>query len=298
MKFNFKELNPKSVKITAQEFAVEDLETDKIYLTSKPYMDKLFKILGYRSTNVVKILKEYADKTIDQITGEFKEYGIYADEVTDSFIVVKKTAMENYQKLLNRLDSKIISTMKYDPYYTWDQFKIKNDFNNQFYLYASLSYEKVYLLSTCYDQDGLSGIYREGNSYDLNEAEDLLDLDSLISTENACNIDSEFTYDSKISIYEYIKLLESLELVTKKKRRYIVNEEGYKIPECAGSVEAIVDDYNSMSELRSHITEVPGFTFRDAVKVVESMEDHVMIWNSLKFFEENYKMISDFFQLS
>ena len=83
---NLKEINTDSVEIQGTEMAIVDKETGEVFLTSRKYMDKLFGAAGYKNLNVVKILEEYAGKSVSSI-GSVDPYKIYVNDLTGTFIL-------------------------------------------------------------------------------------------------------------------------------------------------------------------------------------------------------------------
>lgn len=299
-KLNLKELNPTSAKLVGTEMSIEDRETGRIYLTSKVYMDKLFKLMGYKNLNVIKILEEYAGKFISDI-GDLKDCSIFVDDVTDSFIVADKNSVKWVDRLLMYLESheyQVLKVNRYDTYYYWDELIVKTPLNNYFAFYIDFADDQLYVLAMDYDEESkkLKGVSNEG-TYQLSDDTSFDSLLTLMSTH--MDISYDFTPDQKLSIYEYVDLLRTLGYVKKKKKGYFKTDDAEEIAEYAGNLDQILDDINCMSWLQQRITEVPNLAkFKDACDLISINLDKVTVWRVKDFYANNAFERSDFFALN
>lgn len=296
-KVNLEPISSDEVKIQGSSFAIEDKKDSNVYLTSKPYMNKLFKLIGYKNLNVVQILEEYANKTVSS-AGNLDTHQLYIDRITDSFIVTTPQSVEWVNAMLKFLSEStftIDSVKRYDTYYNWDQLVVTNSFGSKFAIYINLLDECVEIVSLSYDKEGvLTGAEKEC-SYSFAEGQS--SFDSFKVTISApTDISSEFTLNQTLSIYEYVELLRSLGYVEKKRRHYYSTDKSSTLSE---NIDTLVDMYNESSWLKRHIKETPTRTsFYDACKVItENLDDHTY-WSFLDFFNRNRTESSDIFVLN
>lgn len=298
LKLNLSKLDTDCATVQGSEFAIESKEDGRVYLTSKPYIDKLFKLMGYKNLNVVKILEEYANKTVSDI-GALEGHSLYVDEITDSFIIASDAAIEWTRKLYKELDKngfKVLEVRHYDTYRIWDQVTLEAPTGTRYAMYLDLCGEKAYLLALAYKDNILVGIEDEG-SYNCNEESDIDSMMTLMT--NPVDISGNFMMDQKLSIYEYVNLLRTLGYVTKKKKNFYPTEESAEIDEYVGNLEAILDDYNSSSWLQQRIREVPNHAkFKDACELISINLGQVTFWNLKDFYIANARETSDFFALN
>ena len=301
-KLNLRELNPEFTKVTGPDMTIENKEDGKVYITCKPYIDKLFKLMGFKSLGVIKILEEYAGRYISDI-GDLGDRKLYVDDVTDSFVVTTSQSIEwvnNMIKYLNDHNYEIVEVRRPDPYYYWDQLTIKSPTGSKFALYIDLADEYVQVLSLAYDKSDctkLIGIINEGNYKFSDGDSSLTSLVTLIS--NPVDVSYNFKLDQKLSINEYVELLKLLGYVSKKKKNYYKTDESAEIEGYAGNLDSILDDFNSMSWLQRRITEVPNCAkFEDACTLISINLKDITFWKVKDFYYNNASEKSDFFALS
>lgn len=301
-KLYFKKLDPTRTTVQGREFAIEDRETGKVYITSKPYIDKLFSEMGYRNLGVIKILEDFASKYISDI-GSLNRSEIFVDETTDSFVVASDKAVTWINDMFDKFESKgfeVTEVRHYDPYYYWDQFTVKSSTGTSFAIYVDLCDEYVQVLSLKFDdKDVLRGVINEGK-YRFEEDGSLDSLINLMSF--PIEADAENTPSQELSIREYVELLETLGLVAKKKKKYYFTEigEDFKVRKgISDFLEDIVAEYNIMSWIQRHIKTIPGkFTFSDACELITPFLSQVRFWDVKDFYVSNAKETSDIFALN
>lgn len=301
MNLKLSELDTDSAKIVGEELALENRENGKVYLTSKSYMDKLFKLIGYKSLSVVKIIHEYAGKVVSEVGDLRDDNYIYLDEVTDSFIVATEGAVNWVNKFYDRLDKdgyKVIEERRYDTYYQWDQLVVESPNGTRFAIYIDLLDEAVYALCLSYKDEVLVGLANEG-IYQFNEGD--ASLESLmILMSNPIDLSCDFKMDQRLSLYEFADLLFRLGYLGKKRGgKYFTTDEAFEIQDYIGNLESIVDLINESSWLQRRIREVPtGFNFEDACKLISINLDKKTFWSMKDIYISNSTETSDFFALN
>lgn len=299
-KINLEELSPDFAEVQGTELAIVDKRDKCVYLSSKPYIDKLFKLIGYKSLGVVKILEEYAGKSVSSI-GNLDTHKIYLDKITESFVVTTPLSVEWVNALVKFLGEStftITDVKRSDTYYYWDQITIKNSFDSEFVLYIDLCDEYVQVLAISRDNNGiLKGVVNEG-TFDMSEGQS--SFDSIKVTISApVDVTSRFTYDEPLSIHEYAELLKSLGYLSKKKKKYFMTDRADEIKDYVGNLEAVVDMINDMSWIQSRVNQSPnGATFEDGCKLVSLNLDTKTYWEVLDFYSKNYREDSDMFNLN
>lgn len=295
-KLNLKELSPDEATIQGTSLAIVDKNDSCVYLTSKVYIDKLFKLIGYKSLGVVKILEEYTDKSVSS-AGNLDTHKIYIDNLTDSFVVTTPAAVEWVNAMLKFLSSKtftVDSVKRYDTYYYWDQITVTNSFGSKFAIYVDLADEYVEVVALSYDKEGvLVGVSSEGR-YEFSEGQSSFDSFK-VAVSAPVDISSEFTTNQTLSIYEYVELLKFLGYVDKKKKNYYATD---KSDDRFSNLEGLLDLYNEMSWLRRRVTETPlKTTFYDACCLITSNLEDKTFWSLTDFYSKNRREVSDMFVL-
>lgn len=298
-KLNLKEISPDSAEVQGAEMAIINKENSCVYLTSKPYIDKLFKLIGYKNLGVVKILEEYAGKSISSI-GNLDTHKLYIDEVTDSFIVTTSQAFEWVSAMIKFLGEKtftIDSVKRSDTYYYWDQISITNSFNSKFTIYVDLCDEYVEVFALSYDKDNvLTGIVSEGK-YEFSEGQNSFDNFKVAISGNV-DVSSSFKLDQTLSVYEYVEALRTLGYVGKKKKNYYMTDKSDEILDYVGNLGAILDYCNELSWIQKRINETPNKnTFYDVCKLISLNLDDLTYWKVKDFYSKNYREDSDIFNL-
>lgn len=298
-KLNLKEISPESAEVQGVEMAIVNKENSCVYLTSKPYIDKLFKLIGYKNLGVVKILEEYAGKTISSI-GNLDTHKLYVDEVTDSFIVTTSKAFEWVSAMIKFLGEKtftIDSVKRSDTYYYWDQISITNSFNSKFAIYVDMCDEYVEVFALSYDNDNvLIGLVNEGR-YEFSEGQSSFDSFK-VAISGKVDVSSSFKLDQTLSVYEYVEALRTLGYVGKKKKNYYMTDKADEVADYVGNLEAVLDYCNDMSWLQKRINETPNKnTFYDVCKLISLNLDDLTYWRVKDFYSKNYREDSDIFNL-
>lgn len=298
-KLNLKEISPESAEVQGVEMAIVNKENSCVYLTSKPYIDKLFKLIGYKNLGVVKILEEYAGKTISSI-GNLDTHKLYIDEVTDSFIVTTSKAFEWVSAMVKFLGEKtftIDSVKRSDTYYYWDQISITNSFNSKFAIYVDLCDEYVEVFALSYDHDNvLVGVVNEGR-YEFSEGQSSFDSFKIAISGNV-DVSQSFKLDQTLSVYEYVEALKTLGYVGKKKKNYYMTDKADEVANYVGNLEAVLDYCNDMSWIQKRINETPSKnTFYDVCKLISLNLDDLTYWKVKDFYSKNYREDSDIFNL-
>lgn len=298
-KLNLAQIDENHSTITGAELAIEDKESGTVYVTTKPYIDKLFKLMGYKGLRVVKILEEYTGRTISSV-GDIKDCKIFVDDTTQTFIVTNPQSVIWVNKLLEFLkdNNYTIDGRRYDACYNWDQLIITNPKGCKFAIYIDLCGEEVRVLSLSYDdKDVLVGMIDEGKYSTLEGESSLVSLVSLISGQ--VDISSEFKLDQKLSLYEYVNLLRSLGYVSKKKKKFYKNDTAEEIIQYVGDLDYILDEYNLSSWINQRIKESPnGATFKDACILISLNLDNIFCWSFRDFYMNNARELSDLMALN
>ena len=307
---NFKELDPKVLKLRAPELVIEDKTTGMVYVTTQKYMDKLVNQIGYRSTNVTRILEDYADMFINDI-GNVGDLKIYADDSTGVFVVCTQNAVDWMNSLNQILDNKNYSLIqKFDnPEYDWSPILVRSPSGNYYFLYLSLLYESLTAALLSIDDEGVvTGMTVEG---DFKMEEGQVSLDSLFITMDAvADISSEFTTNAKISLYEAGEFFTRLGWIGKKRgpggfiylkdSQDIVDDIDDWVTSYPGTpsidLQEFVDDYNCADNwLKRHlefVTDSIG-TYKDFCRILSLHKDR--LWEFRYFYNLNRGESSDHF---
>lgn len=296
-KLNLVELESNSAAVTGSELAIENRENGTIYLTTKPYIDKLFKLMGYRSLGVIKILEEYAGKTISEV-GDLKDERIFVDDTTQSFVVTNPESIKWVNSLLSFFKDNDfeVEGRRSDTCYYWDQLLVKTPGGNSFAVYIDLCDNYVQVLALNFDGSVLTGLVDEGKYSTLDGESSLISLITLIT--NPIDISSEFHLDQKLSIFEYVDLLKSLGYVSKKRKKFYKNDTAEEIIQYTGDLDNLLDECNYMSWIQQRINESPNrATFRDACVLISLNLDNLTFWSFRNFYMSNSRETSDMFAL-
>ncbi len=255
---NLTKLDTEQATVLGTNLAIEKRTTGEIYLSDKKYLDKLFKEIGFKNLNVIKILEEYAGKIVSDI-GELTLSSLYLDEDKSEFIVSSSTAVdliEDLIKTINAAEDIELVGKNYTEYHMWDEYFIKTK-TNSFVMYVNLLKEQIQLYAVQYDGDCITGISDEG-LYNISE----IGTVDIIGALNAnINLDGYFNLDATISYEEYAGFLASIGNLLKKRKKYVLIDELDENPE----IEEFLYKYNSFSWLRRHI-EKSGYTLKDLGK--------------------------------
>lgn len=300
-KLNLTQFDPSKAKLVGPELMFEDKTTGKVYVTSKAYMDKLFNLEGYRNLSVVKILEEFADKTISDI-GSLHDCELYIDDITDSFILTSPSSVRWVENLLMYFednDFRIIQTNRHDSFYAWDELLVAVPNGNYFAIYIDMCDEKAHVLALDYKESDkkLLGVSNEG-SYAFSDPNTMNNL--LVLMESPIDISVNFTPTQSLSMYEYVTLLKRLGYVkSTKKRGYYKTDSAEEIEPYDGYIDALLDDTNCMSWLKQRITASP-IKFSEACELISThlgYHDNT-IWSFQDIYLDNAFEKSDMFALN
>lgn len=295
---NLKLLAPENAVVIGPDLAIKSKIDGYIYLTSKKYIDKLFKLMGYKNLNVIKILEEYANKTVRDI-GDLCTNNIYIDNITDSFIITTDKAIKWSIKFYETLSEKgytIISERVQDSYYSHDEVIVESPTGTRFAIYFDFLKEKADVMALHYTEDGvLDGAISEGD-YLFDDGD--VSLNSLfILMDNPVDISYYFKPEEHLSIFEVTELLRTLGYVKFKKKKNIYNmmdivEEN---SELYFFIETILSQANGMSWINKHITD-SEVTFIKGCSLISDRPD-IPIWSFKLYFEQNANEKNDLAEL-
>lgn len=297
-KLNLVELEPGSATVTGKELAIENKENGTIYLTTKPYIDKLFKLMGYKSLSVIKILEEYAGMSVSEV-GDLKEERLYIDDTTQSFVVTHPDSVKWVNEMLTFFKDNGfgVEGRRADSCYYWDQLLVITPSGNKFAIYIDLCDNYVHALALNFDGGVLTGLIDEGQFSTLEGDDSLKSLIVLMS--NQIDISSEFHPNQKLSIFEYVDLLRSLGYVSKKRKKCYKTDNADEVIGYIGDLDFVLDEFNYMSWLQQHVKESPnGATFADACVLISLNLDNLTYWKFRQFYMSNSREQSDMFALN
>ena len=294
-KLNLRELDTNNLVLNGTDLTIEDKTDGRIYLTSGQHMNKLFKLMGYRNLNVIRILEEFAGKFITEV-GNLSDCKIYVDDNTDSFIVADPRSVQWVNDLLDELRKKgyqILSEKCLDPYYYWDQLIVRNNLGYQYCIYIDLvdGYAQLFLLNV---ESGVVTGMVEDLQYRFTDASSLSGI--LSALENNVDLSYNFTKDTKLSVHEAISLLKTLGYVGSKRKtgKAYVEDKSDEIKDEI-DVESLVDDYNSKTWLQRRIN-FSEIDFKKMCELVSFCPD-VPLYNVREFYNSNRLETSDSFAL-
>ena len=292
MKIELNKLATNLARITGKDLVLENKENGTIYMTSKKYMDKLFKDAGYQNTKVINILEEFAGKIVSEVKG-LGESEIYIDDITMSFIVTSETSLITYNKLLEYLNENgfTCSIKNMDTYHTCDQLLISKEGTSDRVLYVSLLEETITSYSLDYKDGILIGMTFEGE-YGMKDPATINEVEFMLNSK----VDNSYAFslDQKVSVQEYADVLLGLGILKRKRGKKIMSlDDDYP------NIENIVADYNDKTWIQRAINEnVDLKKFEDVCEVITSYFNNILLCNIYPFYENNAKETSDFFALS
>lgn len=300
-KINLEMISSDHAEVQGTEMAIVNKEDNCVYITSKPYIDKLFSLMGYKNLSVIKILEEYAGKTISSI-GNLDKYHLYVDKYTDSFVVADQISVDWVNAMIKFLEESQFtykSIKRSDTFYYWDQLVVENRFGSKFVIYVDLCDEYVSVGSVSYDSDNvLTGYVNEGK-FKFSDGQSSFDSFKLLIS-GKVDISSYYKLDEPLSVYEYVNLLKRLGYVGyTKKRKYYRKDESDEIINIVGNLDALLDFYNDMSWIQQRITKTPdNKNFYDACKLISINLDRFTIWSFRDIYQDNQFEQSDIFALN
>lgn len=298
-KVNLKEVPSSSIEVLGSDMAIANKEDSQVYITSKQYMNKLFSAIGYRNINVVKILEEYAGKSISSV-GDIDPYSVYVDDRTDSFVITAPQSVEWVNAMIHFLtesEFEVNQVKRLDTFYYWDQIVVTNRFGSKFVIYVNMCNEYVTLYSLSYDDNNvLSGIAYEGK-FKFEKGQESFDSFKLSISGNI-NISSYFSIDQKLSIYEYVHLLKQLGYIGIRKGKAFIKDESNEILSITGVLDNMIDYYNDLSWIQQRTTPAPdNKTFYEGCVLItkEVLSGSCMIDEFLSYYKANSSETSDMF---
>lgn len=295
---NLKEINTDSVEIQGTEMAIVDKESGEVFLTSRKYMDKLFDIAGYKSLNVVKVLEEYAGKTVSTV-GSLDPYKIYINDTTDTFVLATTEMMNWISAMIKFLDESqfTFSHTKPDLYYIWEQVVVTNKSGGTYVIYVDLLDEAVYVYSTTVKDNILTGLFSEGK-FKFSDGQESFDRFKLMIS-GASHIESYFQESAPLSFYEYVELLKSLGYVSTRRHKYFSTDRAAEINDLVDSLDDILDEYNDLSWLQTRIKPSPNHaTFYDGcVLISRNLHEGYYYSDFKKYYDKNRNESGDLFCL-
>lgn len=297
MELPVKRLPSDEAGVIGPEYAIKTKEDGRIFITSKKFIDKLFDIMGYKSLYVIKILEEYAGKTISDI-GDLGETSLYINETDDSFFVASNVAVDWCNHVLQRLEDtgfNIVSTLQEDNYFTSYQVIVKSSDDCYFAIYFDLLKE----VATCYalqyeDDMTLIGLSYEGD-YDMIGGVDTIN-EMFVCLGAVVDLTSVFNKEIKLSEYEFVELLTTLGYIKKKRKKLVLTELGEDDSTVTSLCEQAIDDLSVHSWIQQHIN-FSMYTFYDCCKLITARPD-LQVKCFKDFFNANQYETSDYFALN
>lgn len=269
MEFTINRVEPSSLVVKGTEYSLLSKDGGTVYISSKGMMDKLFRMMGYKSTKVVSILEEYTNKSIDEI-GNVSPCEVYVDD-QNTLIVASPDSVENAKSLVSDLyESDIVEVVSHRSSLSreWDEIIVHRVKDNRlFAIYLSLLYEEVNVMEILIDKESQSvKMISDIGKFKLSDGDDERDYvtDIMISLLNDGVVDIEAEsireYVS-LSVNELSSILVSADVLKKERRRYVFNDESYedKVP---------IDTINSANRITKYTT--PTIKFSEACKIVYS----------------------------
>lgn len=300
-KVGLKEMPVGEFTVEGLNLAVIDKVSGNTYLTSKPYIDKLFRLTGYKNLRVVQILDEYAGKSITHID-DLGDQKLYVDDLTDSFIITSSVTM-NWISAMNKFlcednGFKIKEVRRQDTYYFWDQIVFSNRFGSTFVVYVDFCNEYARVLSISKDDSGvLVGLVDEG-SYQFSEGQSSFDSFKILVSGNV-DVSSSFNPNQLLSTYEYVTIMKKLGYVTTKRGKYYRTDLSEEVITDDISFESTLDACNEMTWLQRRIKPTSDkVTFYDMFKLISINLDHMTYWDFVEFYASNSSETSDMFVLN
>lgn len=288
------ELNTDFLTVQGEQLALEDRKTGKVYITTKPYINKLFAEMGYRSLNVVNILKEFAGKVISDV-GELKTAKIYADELNNSCLIATEQAVNWTRDLSAFLDEKgfsIIKSQTKDTCRTCDEYIIKSPNGTYFAIDVDLTYETASLFSMN-DIDTKIKVLPEG-TYDLGNELSIDDIKATLLSK--INLSTIFDTSVPLSVAEYVDFLSKLGYVRKGRKQWSITELGEEemLAGLTPMIDINIDQINVLSWIKSHI-ESSGVTFDNMCQMLTYRLDSIFISKFAEFYLKNTNEQLDYF---
>ena len=297
-KISLTKLDPEHLIVQGSEFVVEDRVTGKVFVSSKGYIDKLFREMGYRNLNVIKILEEFAGKVISAV-GDLNASSIYSDPLNDTFVVTSETAVNWVKDMFTAFDAngfKVVRESTSDEFHIWDEFIIKTD-TTYYCVYIDLLDEYAQVFSFNIEDKIIKGAVNEGK-YKFADEDSLVNLMTLMS--NPVDVTPLFDEDIELSLYEYFDLLSTLGYVRKKKKNYILTEEGEDWissgDPASSNLENQIDEINDLTWLQRHVRS-SAVNFKEACRII-SYGPKTRLWDLRDFFLGNEKETSDMVALN
>lgn len=291
----YRKVSPDHITVSGKDLTIEDRETGRLYVSKKAYLDKLFKEMGYKNLNVIKIIDEFAGKVVSEI-GSLTNSSIYLNDLDETFIVVSDTAVNWINNLYSYMDShdyEVLDLLEKDPYMSKVQIRVKSNTGTIFMLYPNFVKEEMNVYSTCYSKEGvLVGLLKE-DTYKFAQEDTLKSLTTLMDNP----IDIGFLYDYKqcYSIRETMEFLHKLNYVKSIRKTGLMAltdlaEEYLKSREF--DFEELIEEFNSMTWIQRVINST-SYTLLDLSLILHDNIDRVYYEDFSEFFSKNDKNLLD-----
>ena len=295
--YDLKELKLDRITVQGTEMALEDKVTGKVYVSNKEYMDKLFKEMGYKNLNVIKILEEYAGKFVSDI-GSLTNSSVFVDETDSSFVVTSEKAVNWITDLFDRLEINKIKVLRSNTTSTchiWDEFEVESSTGSRFAIYIDYLDEYARVFSLSYDKDGtLTGVVNEGK-YEFSEEDSLESLIILLTS--PVDISILYQPEVELSLAEYLDLLCKVGIYRVKRKRLVLTEKGESLDVVKnGYYEGLLDSVADQSWIQRHI-KGSGKTFADGCRLITENLIDLRFWDLRDYYSANEKESSDVFAL-
>lgn len=295
--YDLKELSLDRITVQGTDMALEDKVTGKVYISQKEYMDKLFKEMGYKSLNVIKILEEYAGKFVSDI-GSLTNSSVFIDETDSSFVVTSTKAVNWVEDMFDRFEVngvKVLRSNTTSTCHIWDEYEIESSTGSKFAVYVDYLDEYAQVFSLSYDKNGvLVGVVNEGK-YKFSEEDSLESLMVLLT--NPVDVSILYQPEIELSLAEYLDLLCTVGIYRMKKKKYVLTEKGESLDvEKNEYYSALLDSVADLSWIQKHI-KGSGKTFADGCNLITENLVDLRFWDLRNYYSTNEKENSDVFAL-
>lgn len=275
MEFTINRVEPRNLIVEGTEYSLLSKDDGTVYISSKGMMDKLFRMMGYKSVKVVSILEEYANKCIENI-GNVSPCEVYIDD-QNTLVVASPESVENAKSLISDLyRSDLLEVVEYRSSISreWDEIIVRRTKDNRlFAVYLSLLYEEVDMSEILIDEESKSvrmissiGKFKlsndEENEYESIGFNCVSDIMISLLNDGVADIEAESIREYvSLSVSELSSILVSADILKKDRRKYVFTDESYedKVP---------IDTINSVNRITKYTT--PTIKFSEACKIVYS----------------------------
>jgi hypothetical protein len=276
-------------------FYIKNLEDEKVYVSTKSYLDKLFNEMGFKNLNVIRVLEEFAGKTVSEV-GSLKDSCIYLCEDNGTFVVTSSNALSWVDTMFNNFSKNKFEIInlgdrcKYeDDCCSWDQYIIRTPGGSYFALYVDLlsEYVRLYRISYNPQTSVISGMIDEGK-YKFNKETSQDKLMTMLLTD--ADISVEFNENMKLSLYELAQLFVLYGILEYKRDKYYCCEIDIELPSWI-NIESFCDDLNYSNWLKQRIT--PSVEFSKICDFISSHIDYIQLSSVYDIFNNNRLEKSD-----